>query len=399
MIPCYRPVTNVSDLAAGSWPFGGKREFEAAFAAHVGAGHGLAFAYARLGCFITLKALGLEGAEIILPAFTCANMAEAVVASGNRPVFVDINPDDYVMDLEALSKALTPRTRAVIATHMFGFYCDAERVRQIIGDERITVIEDCAQRVPGRSASTPGFSGDIALHSLGRSKPLCTITGGFVATHSTELHERMKTIRDRDFNHLSIRSQAGLWLWWLASYVVYQRTFYGYWQRKRGSSSVETEASAKLTEAVYQTQDAGFAGFQGRIGLNQLKRVDAMLARRRTLAQLYDRELQAVPTITRPPLLPDATQTYYTIRVPRRDEIQFEQRMRAEGVMVGRTYNYVVPELKPFRQFADRSFPHAQQAASEVVNLPVHSWMREQDVLRVVAAVKRLLPEDLQRSR
>lgn len=89
------------------------------FAARAGAGYSLTFPYGRLAFLATLKALGFRDSEIILPAFTCPTMAGAVVASGNRPVFVDISLADYTMDLKALACALNGRTRAVLVTHMW----------------------------------------------------------------------------------------------------------------------------------------------------------------------------------------------------------------------------------------------------------------------------------------
>ena len=391
MIPCYRPVLDASDLVAGHWPVGGREEFEAGFAGHVGAKHALAVAHARLGFFMSLKALELRDAEIILPAYTCANMAEAIVASGNRPVFVDINPHDYSMDLQALAAAMTPQTRVVVVTHMFGFYSDPAKVREVVGSAGVTLVEDCAQRLSGRSDTQTGFSGDLALYSFGASKPLCTILGGLVATHSADLHDRIQTIRDREFGNGSLRWSARAWLWWLASYAVYSRGVYRYWQRWQGAPKESSGEASSLAPEVYQSGNGRYADFQGRIGCNQLKRTDSLLAKRRLLAELYHRELEPVGEVIRPALSANATQTYYTVRIPRRDECRVERRMWEEGVVVGRTYDYVVPDLEPFRRFAQTAYPNSRQAASEVVNLPVHPWMREEDVLTVVGALKRVL--------
>ena len=225
---------------AALFPVGGRSDFESAFVARAGARFGLAFSYARLGFLTTLKALGFRDAEIILPAFTCPTMAAAIVASGNHPVFVDIDLDNYAMDLTALKQALSSRTRAIVVTHLYGYRADVQKVREVVQDDRIKILEDCAQRVPSRTSSASRLQGDVAIFSLGRLKPICAIRGGVVATNSAELYERIKAERDRGLNRLSGKAGVKLWLWWLASYVVYTQN--GLWSMAAPKSRSPTRS-------------------------------------------------------------------------------------------------------------------------------------------------------------
>lgn len=394
LIPSNQPSFNASDLAAALFPTGGRRELESAFAARAGARFSLTFPYGRLALLATLKALGFRNAEIILPALTCPTMAEAVVASGNRPVFVDINLSDYTMNLTALTRALNGRTRAIVVTHLYGYYSDVLKVREIAKDRQITILEDCAQRVPSGTSSAARLLSDVAIFSLGLLKPVCAIRGGVAVTNSAELDERIRRQRDQGAKRLSIPDGARLWVWWLASYLVYRRSLYGLWQRRR--TAVPRSLDRAFRQADHQLHadnNTTLANFQARIGRNQLARLDAMVARRRELAQAYDRELRSIPGICPAPLREDATYTFYTVRVPRRDERDFEKRMKSNGVMVGRTFDFILPELKPYRILADGSYPEAQQAASQVINLPIHPDLSAADVSHVVESIRRsLLP-------
>ena len=172
MIPFYRPYYNHQELLAALRPGPARREFESAMATRAGARYGLAFAYGHVGLVAAFKALGLTQAEVILPAYTCVVMARAVVASGNRPMFVDIDLADYNMDISALKRALTPRTRAVVATHMYGYPTDVDAIRAAVGDERVLIIEDSALSLHTLSSESGGLRGDLGLFSFGIGKPL-----------------------------------------------------------------------------------------------------------------------------------------------------------------------------------------------------------------------------------
>ena len=127
---------------------------------------------------------------------------------GNQPVFADICLSDYNMDMSLMRQAFTRRTRVVIATHLYGYPMNVEKIRSYIGSQRITIIEDCAQRISGYSSGKIGLQGDVAIYSLGRNKPMCTVRGGLVTTNSTDLYEKIKAVRNRMFNQCSNKTLA-----------------------------------------------------------------------------------------------------------------------------------------------------------------------------------------------
>lgn len=396
MIPFYRPFYNWSELLAALRPGTGRSDFESALAARVGARYGIAFAYGRSGVIAFLKALGLTEAEVVLPAYNCEVMAKAVVASGNRPTFVDINLADYNMDISALKHALTSQTRVVVATHLYGYATDVDAIRATIGDERVIILEDCAQGLLTFSPGTSELRGDLALFSFGPHKTLCTVQGGVIVTNSFGLYEKIRTYRDEQMNQFSAKVWARRWVWLLASYFVFQEWIYGslYWYRYRTESINEVHPQIDSPPDVLPSDVAAtYADFQARIGLAQLDKLDAIVAKRRALAQLYDQELRDVPAIHPAPLIDGATYSFYVLRVPRRDVIGFRKRMANCGINVDQSYDYVLPYLKPYQSFAREAYPCALQAASEVVNLPNYPGLSLDDARFVAECVRHCIQE------
>jgi dTDP-4-amino-4,6-dideoxygalactose transaminase len=372
-------------------PGAGRSDFEAALADRVGARYGIAFAYGRSGVIASLKALGLTQAEVIMPAYTCVVMAKAVVASGNHPVFVDIDLANYNMDMSALKRALTSQTRVVIATHMKGYPADIDAIRATVGDERVIILEDCAQGLPTSSAGSTKLCGDLGLFSFGPGKPTCTVQGGVIVTNSSDLYARIKAYRDKEMEGSSAKVWAKRWAWFLSSYVVFRQRTYGFLSRYRyranpfGNTGLGFDPSPG---ALPNDMAMRYANFQARIGLAQLNKLDVMLAKRRALARLYDQELRDVTSIHPAPIIEGATYSFYTLRVPRRDEGGFKRRMASCGVSVDPSYEYVLPYLRPYQSFAREEYPRAVQAAREVINLPCYPHLQDSQARYIAACVR-----------
>ena len=191
LISLYRPYFDWSEMLAILRLGMGRSEFESAVARYVGARYGLAFAYGRVGLVALFKALGLSQKEVIMPAYTCTVMADAVIFSGNKPVFVDIDLADYNMTVDAVKRALTTQTRAVIITHMYGYPAAVDAIREQVGDDRVLVIEDSALALQPLPSDKRGMSSDVAIYSFGPGKQLYTIAGGVMVTDSVRLYEEI----------------------------------------------------------------------------------------------------------------------------------------------------------------------------------------------------------------
>ncbi len=186
-------VTDVLD--GGRYILGPEvQAFEAEFAAYCGAVHGIGVANGTEAITIALRAMGVgPGDEVIVPSFTFYASAEAIPPTGARPVFCDIDPDTYCVTAETVRAVLTPKTKAVVAVHLFGNLAPVAEI-QALG---VPVLEDAAQAAGSFcSSGRPGGLGTAATFSFFPSKNLgCFGDGGMITTSDAELAERVRVLR------------------------------------------------------------------------------------------------------------------------------------------------------------------------------------------------------------
>lgn len=154
------------------------------------------FSSGRMGLYAILKAAKIGvGDEVILPAFTCVVVPNAVIYAGADPVYVDISVRDFNINVELIREAITPKTRAIYAQHTFGLPCNIASIRRICDEFGLLLIEDCALAL---GASVNGFSvgtfGDAAFFSTDHSKTINTITGGFVVSDNAAIKRQLDQI-------------------------------------------------------------------------------------------------------------------------------------------------------------------------------------------------------------
>ncbi len=167
-------------------------EAEERLAARVGAAHGVGVANGTDALVIALEALGIErGDEVICPSFTFFATAEAIARAGAVPVFADIDPATFCLDPEAVAAAVTPRTRAVCAVHLFGHPADAPALRAVCERHGLALLEDAAQAIGARLGDELcGSMGDAATFSFYPTKNLpCFGDGGLITTSDQQVAE------------------------------------------------------------------------------------------------------------------------------------------------------------------------------------------------------------------
>jgi dTDP-4-amino-4,6-dideoxygalactose transaminase len=402
MIPRTRPALSLAEFWSILRLRGTRSDFEAAVAAKAGTRYGLAFAYGHAGFYALLRALNLTQAEVILTAYTCSIMPEVIVATGNVPVFVDIDPADYNMEMRALKSAITNKTRVIVATHMFGYRTDVDAVRQIAHDERIVILEDAAMTFPGSG----GLRGDVGLFSFGPGKPLFTMRGGVVVTGDAGLYDKLKAYRDREMGHLPTGELARRWALLMIHYLLSNGLIYGLTRRLRLSKDTISGLASRVrpvqndeqfsTSSLPGDYATRYADFQARMGLAQLRKADRILARRRVLAELYGEALRDIPGLTPAPLKDGASYALYTVRVQDRDAIGFCQRMQARGIETSRMFRNALPNLIKYSPYARGIYPMAEQAGREVVNLPAYAGLTEGRVRYVADSARQVLQANRQ---
>jgi dTDP-4-amino-4,6-dideoxygalactose transaminase len=182
-------------LASGSYILGPEvSAFEREFADYCGAGHGVGVANGTEAITIALRAMGVgEGDEVVVPSFTFYASAEAIPPTGATPVFCDIDPDTYCVTADTVRAALTPRTKAVIAVHLFGNVAPVAEIEAL----GVPVLEDAAQAAGSISpAGRPGALGRAATFSFFPSKNLgCYGDGGMITTSDEQIAEQARILR------------------------------------------------------------------------------------------------------------------------------------------------------------------------------------------------------------
>ena len=328
-------------------------QLEAAIAALSHVGHAVACASGTDALLLPLRALELKpGDEVICPSFTFFATAGAVHNAGGRPVFVDIDPASYNVAPEAVEAAITPRTRAIIAVHLYGQMADMGRLKQMADRHGVVLIEDAAQAIGarrrvGRDWCMAGELGWVGTLSFFPSKNLGGWgDGGMILTQDAGVAQRLARLR--------------------------------------------LHGGAKQ----YHHDEVGFNSrldtIQAAILLVKLRHLAGWSAARRERAARYGELLQAVPAVRTPVVDADAEHIFhqYTIRAERRDALVAHLRQAGIGCAV---YYPVGLHLQPC--FADLgyragSLPETERAMAEVLSLPIFPELSDGQQDAVAGAIR-----------
>ncbi len=174
-------------------------QFESACGKYLGVPHAIGVNSGTDALLMTLKALGVgQGDEVIVPTFTFVAVADVVVRIGARPVFVDVDPLTYNMAIDSVNQAITPKTKAILAVHMFGQACDLAQLMQLANAHGIFLVEDVSQAMGATIGKKQlGTMGVTGCYSFYPTKNLGGVgDGGMVVTHNDEVADRIRRYRD-----------------------------------------------------------------------------------------------------------------------------------------------------------------------------------------------------------
>lgn len=380
MIPRFKPAIGMRELSALARVQRPETvaAFERAFADKFGAREAIAFPYGRSALWAFLQAVGVEGAEVVMPAYTCSVVAHAITLSGNHARFVDIQLSDYNMDLDLLPQAITARTRAIVATHLFGYPLDLDRLEAIVADaegrygHKIWLIQDCAHSFGATwNGRNVGASGDVALYGLNISKTMTSIFGGMLTFRDDDLAARVRAWRDARFRPPSLSKAVLRRAYMVAATIAFQAPVYGFtwWLQER------TPFLKRLTDSYHLDDIIAFPpdhldhmlAVEAAVGLVQLSRYDGIIEERRRVAAWYDANLPRRDGWALPPIVSGATYSHYVVRVPDRKATVAEFAKR--GVHLGELIQYSIPSLSGY----DGACANALAASKATVNFPLHT--------------------------
>lgn len=345
-------------------------EFESAIAARVGAKYCVAFCNATSALHCAVRALGAEaGAEGITSPNTFVASANCMAYCGIMPVFADIDPRTYNVTAETISQQVMEKTRLVIPVHFAGQPCDMAAIGALAKSRGLRVIEDAAHAIGSLYADGSPVGNcrhsDITVFSFHPVKTVTCAEGGAATTNDPELYRRLVLFRShgitKDPAQMTRRSP-GPW--------YYEMLELGY--------------NYRMTE------------LQAALGLSQLKRLDSFKARRREIVAMYNAAFADIPTIKTPYEAPGVSSCFH-LYVPRFDfnaigMTRAEFGKRLHSFEVGWQVLYIPVYTQPWyeRTYGVRRglCPNAESYYEEALALPLYPKLTENDVERVVCAVR-----------
>jgi dTDP-4-amino-4,6-dideoxygalactose transaminase len=319
--------------------------FEDEFAALVDGRHCVAVNSGTSALLLALVGLGIGGGdEVIVPSFTFAATANAVRLTGATPVFADIDPETFCLDPASVSAVIGPRTAAIMPVHLYGHPAAMDEFARLAARHGLAVVEDAAQaHLASLHGRAVGTFGAVAAFSFYPTKNLGGPgDGGMVTTSDARLAERLRLLRSHGSRTAYVHEEIGL------------------------NSRLDD-----LQAAVLRVK---------------LPHLDAWNERRRAAASRYRSALAGRPIVA-PVELRDAHHIYhhFTVRCP--DRAETAKRLDARGIASAVYYPRALHQQPAYAKYANGPLPHAERAAAEVLSVPVHPWLTEDEVLRVERAL------------
>lgn len=380
MIPRLKPTLGFAEFFAALRP--GARDdvqnFEREFASLMGQSHALAFPYGRTGLVMLLEALGFKGQEVICPAYTCVVVPHSIVYSGNVPVFVDSEPDGFNMNLDLAEEAVTPNTAAIIATSIFGYPVNLDRLEAFKKRHpQIVVIQDCAHSFAAEWKERPvQQAGEAALFGLNISKILCSVFGGMITTNDAQLFGRLKDVRDRSLRPSGAGKSLRRALYLAAAYPTFWGPVYGLVNRMERSGFLNRFVKYFDESVIDMPCDylESMCALEGRVGLANIARYQEVIRLRREAAEYYFHTFESRNDFMLPPKIDGATYSHFVVQVE--DRKRWLKQALRRGVQLGQLIEYNIPEMSSYGGRKPDEFPVSAKYARTTINFPVWGGQR-----------------------
>lgn len=341
-------------------------EFERGLAEYVGARYAVAVSSGTAALHLCIRALGIgEGDEVIVPSFAFIAVANAIRYEKGTPVFVDIDPETFNLDPSQIEAAITSRTKAIIVVHTFGCPADLAAILEIAKHHSLYVIEDACEAVGAEyEGRRVGVLGDLGVFAFYPNKQMTTGEGGVVVTQNARLAAFIKSLRNHGRNNSGDR---------------FEHVELGY---------------------NYRISEINCA-----LGCEQLRRLDAMIARREEIAEEYSRRLRGVLALKLPsPTLPRRKISWFVYAVALSSEFSETDRdwiveeMKNHGIAVGRYFAPIhsqpIYRTTPHRAM---SLTVTEHVSTQVLALPFFNQIQSGQIEEVCCVLIRLIDEVAQK--
>jgi len=337
------------------------KAFEEAFAAYLGTRHAVGVTSCTAALHLALLAVGVgAGDEVITTPMTFAATSNAVIYTGAKPVFVDVDPATGLIDPDAVARAVTPRTRAIVPVHLYGLMADMRRLKAIADAAGAALVEDCAHAIESsRDGVRPGQLSQASCFSFYATKNITSGEGGAVATNDDEVASRVRLLRQHGMSASAADRYSGTYRHWDLEALGWKYNM---------------------------------TNIQAAMLMGQLARVDRLWEQREGVARRYESALAGADGVGFPIVVDGAKSArhLFTIWVDpdRRDQVLADLQARGIGVAV----NYrAVHLLKYYREtfgFTRGMFPEAERIGDSTVTLPLYPKLTDAEIAYVADSVK-----------
>ena len=328
---------------------GGKyaKAFELKFANYIGVENCIGVGNGTDALYIALKALGIsEGDEVVTAANTFIATSEAITMTGAKVVFIDCNKETYNIDIDKLEHIIADKTKAIIPVHLYGQPADMDKIRDVARKHNLYIVEDAAQAHGSEyQGQRIGTIGDMACFSFFPGKNLGAYgDAGAIVTNNDELARKARMFA----NHGRIEK--------------YNHEFEG--------------TNSRLD------------GLQAAILDVKLKYLDKWTDRRRTIAKMYDVGLKDI--VITPSVMPNAKHVYHLYVIRIKNRVKVKELLAEKGIATGIHYPIPLPFLEAYSYLGHKpaDFPFAYSMKDEILSLPIHGDMTDEQVEYVISSLK-----------
>lgn len=385
MIPRYGPTYSWHDSAVAlSKALMGHptRQLRRELSRMYGAKHVFLVDGARVALFLLLRALGRPG-RVILPAYNCIVVPEAVLYAGYVPLFVDIRRDSLNMTAHSVENSMSPDVTVVLATHQFGIPCAVDEIVSISRRHNVLVVEDAAAAIGAKcQGKMVGTFGDATIVSFHMTKVISGGIGGALLTSDDELASKVHTLlRAAASANRRLIPFLRAFAWKAATNPLLYPYLHVAYRLVYGEAMHELlQVSSEIPPRFVRT----CTRFSAALVLMQLQQLDSNLHRRRELADMYRSELSEYSVL--PAILGDCSPAWIQFPLLVGDRGTFYRYMQRKGVDLSWTYRYSCSDA-----FGLGGFPNADRAAKMVLGLPTYPSLSDEDAWYICAVAKEYL--------
>jgi UDP-4-amino-4,6-dideoxy-N-acetyl-beta-L-altrosamine transaminase len=376
-LPLAKPMISKDELNAvkevlkSGWLTTGPKvkEFEEKTQEYLGCKKAVGLTSCTGGLHIALAALGIgPGDEVIVPTYTFVASAHVVAWLGAKPVLVDVEKDTFNIDPDAIEKAITPNTKAIMPVHFAGHACDMDRIMEIAKKHKLFVVEDAAHAIGTEyKGKKIGNFGGATVFSFYVTKAITTAEGGMVVTNDEEFGKKLKRL-----------------------------SYFG----------VDKDAFNRYTDKgnwYYEIIELGYKynmdNIQGAMGVEQLSKIEKFIAKRRKLAKLYTKLFKGMPGIITPTEKKYTKHPYHLypvlLDVEKAGIARADLINKLKEYNIGTSVHFIPLHLHPYYQktygYKRGDFPVAEYLFDREISLPLYPGMKKEDVQYVVEAIKEIL--------